>query len=76
MTAIAYLFNIYVLIPFYANIMPVEVIISMGSAITSKVHDIPSLVLYGVTPFNIFKGLLISGITMLIYKRIKPLLRV
>lgn len=75
MTAVAYLFNIYVLIPFYANIMPIDAIIAMGSAITSKIHDIPSLVLYGVTPFNIFKGILISLITMLIYKRIKPLLK-
>ena len=75
MTAVAYLFNIYVLIPFYANIIPIDAIIAMGSAITSKIHDIPSLVLYGVTPFNIFKGILISLITMLIYKRIKPLLK-
>ena len=75
MTVAAYVFNIYVLIPFYANIMPIEAIISMGSVITDKIHDIPSLVLYGVTPFNIFKGFLISLITMLIYKRIKPLLK-
>lgn len=75
MTAAAFVFNIYVLIPFYANLMPVEAIIAMGSAVTPKIHDVPSLVLYGVTPFNIFKGLLISLITMLIYKRIKPLLK-
>ncbi len=76
MTVIAYIFNVYILIPFYANIMPIDAIISMGSVITTKIHDIPSLVLYGVTPFNIFKGALISLITMLVYKRIKPLLKV
>lgn len=75
MAAVGALFNTYVLIPFYANIMPIDVIISMGSAVTSKIHDIPTLVLYGVTPFNIFKGLVISGVTILIYKKIKPLLQ-
>lgn len=75
MTGVAMFFNTYVLIPFYANIMPIDAIIAMGSVITDKIHDIPSLVLYGVTPFNIFKGSLISVITMLIYKRIKPLLK-
>ena len=75
MTSAAFFFNLFVLIPFYANVMPIDAIIAMGSVITDKIHDIPSLVLYGVTPFNIFKGLLISLITMLIYKRIKPLLK-
>lgn len=75
MMLMGYLFNLYVLIPFYANIMPVEAIVAMGSAVTDRIHDVPSLVLYGVTPFNLFKGLLISMITMLIYKRIKPLLK-
>lgn len=75
MTATAAIFNILVLIPFYANIMPIETIVEMGSAITSKVTDVNSLVLYGITPFNIFKGVVISGVTMYLYPKIRVLIK-
>ncbi len=75
MTIIAAAFNNFILIPFYAQIMPVDAIVAMGSAITNKIHDVPSLVLYGITPFNIFKGLVISIVTILIYKKIRPLIK-
>ncbi len=75
MTATAAIFNLLVLIPFYANIMPIETIVAMGSAITSKVTDVNSLVLYGITPFNIFKGVVISGIAMYLYPKIRVLIK-
>lgn len=75
MTATAAIFNLLVLIPFYANIMPIETIVEMGSAITSKVTDVNSLVLYGITPFNIFKGVVISGVTMYLYPKIRVLIK-
>lgn len=75
MTLVAIVFNNFILIPFYAQIMPLDKIIAMGSAVTTKIHDIPTLVLYGITPFNLFKGALISLMTMAIYKKIKPLLK-
>ena len=75
MTITAAAFNNFILIPFYAQIMPIEAIVSMGSVITDRIHDVPFLVLYGITPFNIFKGLVISLITILIYKKIRPLIK-
>ncbi|MCD5415404.1 MAG: ECF transporter S component [Clostridiales bacterium] len=75
MTVAGALANMYILIPFYANILPIEVIINMGTIINSRITDMPSLVLYGITPFNIFKGVIISLVTMLIYKKISPLLK-
>lgn len=75
MTLVAVVFNNFILIPFYSKVMPIEAIIAMGSAVTPKIQDVFTLVLYGITPFNLFKGIVISGITMGIYKRIKPLLR-
>lgn len=68
-------FNYFILIPFYANIMPIEAIIEMGSVITSLIQDEFTLVLYGIVPFNLFKGIVISGITMLIYKKVAPLIK-
>lgn len=75
MTIVGGIFNLYVLLPFYANIMPVEAIISMGSVITDRIHDLPTLVLYGIVPFNIFKGIVVSIVTILIYKKVSPLLK-
>ena len=72
MTIAGALANIYILIPFYANIFPIEAIINMGTVINENITDVNSLVLYGITPFNIFKGIIISLVTMLIYKKISP----
>jgi len=66
--------NYFILLPFYAKIMPLDVIIQMGTVANSNILDIKSLIVYGVVPFNIFKGLVLSLITMLLYKRISPLL--
>ena len=75
MTIAGALANIYILIPFYANIFPIEAIINMGTVINENITDVNSLVLYGITPFNIFKEIIISLVTMLIYKKISPILK-
>ncbi|MDR5658441.1 ECF transporter S component [Serpentinicella sp. ANB-PHB4] len=75
MSFVGALSNIYLIIPFYSKIMPIENIIEMGTVVNSRIVDIRTLVIYGVTPFNIFKGLLIALITLLIYKKISPILK-
>jgi riboflavin transporter len=66
--------NYYLLIPFYAKIMPIETIINMGTAVNPNIISIKSLVLFGVTPFNLLKGIIISIVVALIYKKITPIL--
>jgi riboflavin transporter len=66
--------NYYLLIPFYAKIMPIEAIINMGTVVNPNIISIKSLVLYGVTPFNLLKGIVISIMVALIYKKITPIL--
>jgi len=75
MTLMGILANLYLLIPFYSNFMPIEGIIAMGSAVNRHIVDLPTLVIYGVTPFNLFKGALIALVTLGIYKRLSPLLK-
>lgn len=76
MAVVGVLANLYILIPFYATAfgMPVEAIVSMGTAANSSVTDLTTLVLYGIVPFNLLKGLLVSLVTVLIYKRLSPVL--
>jgi len=66
--------NYYILIPFYENFMPIDQIIGMAQAANSLIVDLNSYILYAVIPFNILKGIVVSVLTLLIYKRISPLL--
>jgi riboflavin transporter FmnP len=75
MTAVGALANYYILIPFYTTFMPLEAIIGMGSALNPKIVDLATYILWMVTPFNILKGILMSIVTVLVYKKIEPILK-
>ena len=75
LTVFGSLFNAWYLIPKFAELygMPLDAIIGMGSAVNSAVHDLPTLVLFAVVPFNLLKGALVSILTFLLYKRVERL---
>jgi riboflavin transporter FmnP len=68
--------NYFILLPFYANVLkfPIDAIVEMGNLVNSNIVDLNSLIIYAIIPFNILKGIVLSVITMLIYKRISSLL--
>jgi riboflavin transporter FmnP len=68
--------NYFVLLPVYSRVFgaPIESFIKMGSVINPAIVDLKTLVLYAVAPFNFFKGIVVSAITLLVYKRISPIL--
>ena len=70
------LLNYFVLIPAYVNIVhyPLEAIIAAGQEIFPFVTSQLTLVLVCVTLFNTIKGILVSLITTILYKRVSPLL--
>jgi len=75
MTLAACLVNYFITLPFYFQFIPLEQIIMACQAVGNRlVTDIRTLLLYVFVPFNLFKGLVISLIVSLIYKRISPLL--
>ncbi len=69
-------FNALYLIPKFAQLfkIPLDVIIGMGTAVNKHIIDVPTLVLFAVVPFNVLKGLTVSLLTALLYKRISPIL--
>jgi riboflavin transporter FmnP len=77
MTAAGVLINALVLLPAYAKAfgMPMQVFIDMGTAINPAIQGVWTFVLLAVAPFNIIKGILVSVITMLLYKHISPILK-
>jgi len=76
MAIVGSIFNYYVLIPFYENAMnfPIEAIVNMSHAVNSLIVDKFTLILFGIFPFNLIKGIIISIITIIIYKSISKLL--
>lgn len=70
------LINAYVLLPVYAVAfhMPMETLIQMGSSVNHSIDSVASFVMLAVAPFNLFKGVTVSCLTMLLYKRVSPIL--
>lgn len=77
MSALGVFSNYFVMLPLYAKLfkMPMEKIVAMGSKINPAIDSTLTLVLYSILPFNILKGMIISILTMLIYKKLSPILK-
>lgn len=71
------LVNMYIMIPFYQKVMnfPVEAIIGIGQAIFPSIDNLWKFVLMITGPFNLLKGVVISLLTFLLYKRLGFLLK-
>ena len=68
--------NAVVLLPAYSYFyhMPMDVLIGMGSALIPLIKDRFTFVLFATAPFNLIKAILNSILTILVYKRISPIL--
>lgn len=77
MTVIGSAMNAFVLLPTYAAAfgMPIEALVEMGTAVNPSITSITTFVLFAVAPFNLLKGVLVSLIVLLIYKKISPIFR-
>ncbi len=71
------LLNAFVAFPMYAALygIPMDALVGMGTAIYSGIKDLPTMMLYSVLPFNLFKYAVTSLVTYLIYKRAGATLR-
>lgn len=71
----AALANYFILLPLFENFMPLEQLIASFGAFLPFIRTKLDIVLFNALPFNILKGLAIGGFTMLIYKRLTPVLK-
>ena len=74
MAAAGGIMNYFLLLPFYSRFMPIESIIQMGAVVNERITSLKDLVIYAIIPFNIFKGLIISVVTALLYKKLSPII--
>lgn len=77
MTVFGSAFNGVYLLPAFSKLfgMPLEAIIAAGAEINGNIHNITSFVIFAVAPMNIVKSVAASGVTMLIYKPLSPILK-
>ncbi len=66
--------NIALLMPLYMEAFGGEAIISMAMDVNPLWNNVNTIVLLGVTPFNLIKGILVSAVTLLLYKPLAPIL--
>lgn len=66
-----------VLLPAYGKAfgMPTDAFVQMGSAIFPIIDNIFTFCLFCVVPFNLIKGVVVSAMTLLLYKYISRLLK-
>lgn len=76
MTIFGSLFNGVYLLPKFSQLygMPLDAIVAMGTQVNGAIHSVSTLVLFAVVPFNILKGVVVSLVTLLLYKRVEKLL--
>ena len=67
--------NYFILLPLFEQFMPLDQMIASFGAFIPFIKTKLDVVLYNAFPFNLLKGLVITGFTMLVYKRIRPLLK-
>ena len=78
MIIVAVLVNWKIMIPFYMSAygMPMEKVVAMAQSAMPFVDTEWELLMYVTAPFNLLKGVVLSLLTYLLYKRLSPLLHV
>lgn len=67
--------NYFILLPMFEQFMPLEEIIAAFGEFIPFIHTKLDVVLYNAFPFNVLKGLVITAVTMLIFKKLSPILK-
>ena len=75
MGVIAAIVNYFILLPMFEMFMPLEQVIASFGAFIPFIKTKLDVVLFNALPFNLLKGIAVSMITMLLYKRLSPILK-
>ena len=68
--------NYFITVPLYALVLgwSTEMIVGMSNAVIPAIHDKLTLILYAFCPFNLLKSVILTLITIPLYKKVSPLL--
>ena len=77
MTIFGSAFNAIYLLPKFAQLygMPLDNLVQMGTAINPSIHSVTTMVLFSVAPLNLVKGVAVSVVTLLLYKKLSVIIK-
>ena len=75
MGIIAAIVNYFILLPVFETFMPLDQLIASFGEFIPFIKTKLDVVLFNAFPFNLLKGIGISIVTMLLYKRLTPILK-
>ncbi len=77
MTVFGAVFNAFYLLPTFSKLygMDMDALIGFGTAINPAITNVTTFVILAVAPFNLIKGVVVSLITMIIYKPLSPIIK-
>ena len=75
MGVVAMIVNYFILLPLFETFMPLDQLIASFSEFLPFIQTKLDVVLYNVLPFNIIKGLVVGLVTMVVYKKLTPVLK-
>ena len=68
--------NYYITVPLYATLFGgMEAVVGVASATIPAVKDLATVVILGITPFNVFKGIVVSITGYMVYKAVRNVLQ-
>jgi riboflavin transporter FmnP len=73
----ATILNYFVFLPLYAVAfkMPIEAFVGMGAAVNSNINSLLDFVVLSILPFNLLKGIVVSIVTIPVYKSVSAYLQ-
>ena len=74
-TLVGSVVNYFFLLPFYGQLMGMDAIIAIGKAVNPNVHNLATFVLWFIAPFNIIKGVMISVLSIPLYKKLERVIK-
>ena len=78
MTLVGCFTNAFILLPAFAYLfggINVSDLVAMGTAVNPAITSLNTFVLFAVAPFNLIKGVVVSVLTMILYKKISPIIK-
>ena len=76
MSVFASILNYFVILPLYEVVLsfPITAVVALGSKLNHNITNLNSFIIWMIVPFNLLKGLIISVMTLALYKSVSPIL--
>lgn len=72
MVVVGALINYFIMVPLYAKVFGgMDAVINLSSQMIPAIKDLGTIVIFGITPFNIVKGIILGIVSYYIYKPLR-----